>query len=222
MAAKHLAMIALGDPRTLEVLIMRGVLARKGTFTEREIGGSASWVELPSIDWQLEWVRLRNPLGLRIDIYVDDFVGNEAIGEELWVGLLESKAVPAIPTGKEQIELPSTGGGSTTTTTGGGSTTTTTGGESIGIPSGSGGVYGGLPVPAYGGAEGELGIAAGGSSAGVVAGLVLGSLGAIGSGVALWRCRNKKKCRKRPIVVGAMVGSGLVAVGCGLFLALRK
>lgn len=213
MGSKHFATLALGDPRVLEEQIEDSMKSRSGAYYERQIGGSASWAEQGGIDWQLEWVRLTTPLGLRIDLYTNDTVGNAAIGEELWVGVLKGKAIPAIPTGAEKIEIPGSSEGSSAGSSAG----------SGGIPSGGVG-YGMVspPISGMGGVESEGIEEVRRSNAGPVIGLILGTVGAVGSGAMLWRTRGRKKSRKRPVVVGALVGSGLVALGSGLALLFRR
>lgn len=218
---KHFATIAGGEPRMLEDMIEAAVMERRGVLNVHEIGGTAQWEERPDVPWSLEWLRLVSPRGLRLDVYVPDGYPADAIGEELWQGIFQGRALPIVPGAPEVPEsLPGTTGGGGSTgggSTGGGST----GGGIVGTIGGIGSRIGDA-LPAIGagvGAAREVSEA----RTGIKIATVAGAIGTATTGALLWRCRKKKACKRRPFVVGALVVSALVTVGGGaVWLLTRK
>ncbi len=210
---KHYAVIAAGEPADLEQQIRTAVALRGGTVTSEPIGGSARWNEPPGLPWQLDWIRLVQPRGLRIDLYADETVSASGLGEELWQGIFGGRVLPIVVGGTEIREQPSTtsGGTSTTTTSGGTSTTTTSGGAASSWGSSAGGALTtaatSTELPSSGGA--------------LLAGAIVSGVVASGAGFALWKCRKRRKCRARPWVVAGLVVSTVVGLGFGTVLALR-
>ena len=190
MALKHWAWTIEGDPTAIEETIARSVLTlRAGDVTAREIGGEASWT-WEDCRFELEWLRLVEPRGVRVDLLVDlERCGwaESAIVEEVRRVVLQGEYPLQPTTQQEQAEV--------------------------------------APARDLVSAWSVAPVASADDSAaraGLVAGAIASSVGALASGSALWICRKRKNCLKRPVVVGALVASLLVGATCGAVLLLSR
>lgn len=208
---KHFATIAAGEPATLEQLIRSSVALRGGVVTTQPIGGSASWAEPPGLPWRLDWMRLVQPRGLRVDLYADESVTYQALGEELWQGIFAGRALPIVVGAPEIREQAPTSGGSSSSSGG----LSSSSGDSSSVATWSGGTTSTST-------SGELAAVATNGGSGLLAGAIVSGLVASGAGFALWKCRKRRKCRMRPWVVAGLVVSTVVGIGCGAALALRE
>lgn len=193
MEWKHWAWIVRGDPREIEATIEDSIIARNGIANTREIGGDGQW-SWEDCRFSIEWMRLASPIGIRLDLMIDP----DACGWNEAAILDEVRRV--ILRGRFQLE---------------------SGLETATAELLPGDGVAGAPIAELNGRTiaGEVATT---NRAGLIAATIAGGVVAVTSGSALWICRKRKDCKKRPIVVGALFASLLVATGCGAVLWLSR